>query len=172
MVHQFIDQGDAATARREDIRGIRSWRWRRLPEARAGPPERPSSASISPPAVGVVAITADGRLTGSRFSNSEHTGDTLVPSNVDREALARPLVDDREAFQPLAIRAPIEDEIVRPDMISSGRRHGSRASARDAPAWPAARHLQPGLPPEAMRAVGAHRVACAARGESRPSAPQ
>ena len=41
---------------------------------------------------------------------------------LDREALARPFVDNGEAFEPLAIGARVEHEVIRPHVILRGRR--------------------------------------------------
>jgi hypothetical protein len=79
-------------------------------------------------------------------------------TEVNRETLAPPRVDDRQAFQPLAIRARVDHEIVGPHVISRGGRHWPWAPARDASARPASWHLQLRLTPEPMRAVGAHRM--------------
>ena len=85
----------------------------------------------------------------------DHARRPDAPGHVDGETLARPFVDEGQAFQLLPIRTAIEDEVARPHVI---RRHGRRRSwsAGGHPsAEAAARHLQPGGPPQAMQALSA-----------------
>jgi len=96
----------------------------------------------------------------------QHLDDAARPDpagDVDREAFARPLVDDRQALQRLSVGARVEDEVVRPHVIDAGRRH---APTRSAP-----RHLQPGLTPQAVRPVGAHHMALPLQEDPNPPIP-
>jgi hypothetical protein len=51
----------------------------------------------------------------------DHTRRADAAGYIDRQALAGELVDDREAFEALAIRACIEDEIVGPQEVGVAR---------------------------------------------------
>jgi hypothetical protein len=68
--------------------------------------------------------------------------------DVDRQALTRPLVDHREALEPLPVGAVVEDEVVCPNLVGAGRRGRSGATGRDTSARPAAGQLQPRRPPQ------------------------
>ena len=71
---------------------------------------------------------------GGRAVDAHETGEHVddaaradAAGDVDGEALARPLVDDGEALELLAIGAGVEDEVVRPDVIPAGRRRRARS---------------------------------------------
>ena len=87
--------------------------------------------------------------------------DRMPAGDVDRQALPRELVDDRQALQRAPVRAGIEHEVVRPDVIDRRRRQRPRATGGHASARPLLRHLQALLPPQPIHAVGAQRVALA-----------
>ena len=75
----------------------------------------------------------------------QHLNDPPRPDaagDVDRQAFARELIDDREALQRPTVRARIEDEVVRPHVIHRRRRQGPRPARGDAASGPAFRHLQ------------------------------
>src|SRR4029453_7430001 len=78
--------------------------------------------------------------------------------DVDGQALARPLVDNRQALQRLSIGARVKDEVVGPYVIGRPGRQWPWATDRHASAGAATRHLQPRLAPQAMRPVRAHDV--------------
>jgi hypothetical protein len=59
------------------------------------------------------------------------------------------------------VRAPIKHEVARPDMIDACRRERSRTTGRHTSPRPFARHLQPGVPPQAIHSVRAEHVATA-----------
>jgi hypothetical protein len=53
-----------------------------------------------------------------------HVPRTNAAGDLDSEALARPLVDDRQTLELLPIGAAIEDEVVSPDVIGRPRWRG------------------------------------------------
>ncbi len=62
----------------------------------------------------------------------EHLDDSSgpkAPSDVDRQALARELVDHREALELLTVGAGVEYEVVRPHLVCTGCRNGPRSPA-------------------------------------------
>ncbi len=88
----------------------------------------------------------------------DHPARTDAALDVDRQALARPLVDDRQAFERLVVGTGVEPEVVGPPLVRTPRRQGPRALAGDALARPLAWHLQSRQLPSPVRAVPAHPV--------------
>ncbi len=67
---------------------------------------------------------------------------------------------DCQALQRLPVRARIEHEVVRPDVIRPpSRREAAADPLRHASPRPSTRHLQPCATPDAMGTIGAHRHA-------------
>ena len=66
---------------------------------------------------------------------------------IDRQALTRASIDDRQALRRPAIRARVEDEVIGPYVIPRGR--GLRPGAT--------RHLQARLAPQPIGSFGTHR---------------
>jgi hypothetical protein len=56
----------------------------------------------------------------------DHATGSDAASNIDRQCLPRPFVDDRQALDLLAAGACVEDEVVRPDLIGTSRRQRPR----------------------------------------------
>jgi hypothetical protein len=81
--------------------------------------------------------------------------------NVDRQALAGELVNDRQALQRAAIGAGVEHKVVRPHVIDAGGRERTGAAGRHAPARPFPRHLQLLLAPQAIPPISAEHMALA-----------
>jgi len=79
--------------------------------------------------------------------------------HVDGQTLSGELVDDRQAFQRLAIRARIEDEVVRPHVVGGQAGSGTRPTRRHAAARASAWHLEAGLPPEPVGPVDSQHMA-------------
>ena len=72
-----------------------------------------------------------------------HAAGSDPTRDVDRQAFAGPLVDDRQALERLPVGAGIEHEVVRPHVVLCGRRQrpgpsGGHPCAGDAAAGPAA----------------------------------
>jgi hypothetical protein len=89
----------------------------------------------------------------------EHVDDAPGPDaagDLDRQAFARPLVDNRQALERLPVRTRVEEEVVRPDLIRRGRRRRTRPARRHAAPRPLPGHLEASLPPQAIQAVGTH----------------
>lgn len=83
--------------------------------------------------------------------------------HVDRQTLAGELVDDRQTFQLLAVRAGVEDEVVSPDVIGRPGWQGARPRARDPLPAPFRGQLQLCLTPQPLGAARTHRVSLAAK---------
>lgn len=88
---------------------------------------------------------------------------------IDREALPGVLVDDRQALEFLTIGTGVEDEIIGPDLVADAGRQWPGARSRYVLPRPLAGHLEVGLAPEPMAALGAHRMAFS--GHEDPNAP-
>ncbi len=89
----------------------------------------------------------------------DHPAGTNAAGHVDGQALSGELIDDRQAFQRLAIRARIEDEVVRPHVVGGRGRERTRPTRRHAAARASAGHLEAGLPPEPVGPVDSQHVA-------------
>src|SRR5690606_33183403 len=74
--------------------------------------------------------TVDGDQLGEHIDNTRRAD---TPGDVDRERLARVLVDHRQALELLAVRARVEDEVVRPDLIRRRWRDWLRPSGSSTP---------------------------------------
>src|SRR5216684_8992134 len=102
---------------------------------------------------------------------SQDLNDTTGPDatgHIDRQALSRPFVDDRETLQLLRIRTRIEHEVVRPHVIRPGGRHRSGPPGRDSAPRATSRYLQRRLTPEPMRAIRTHHMARAREEDPNP----
>jgi hypothetical protein len=78
--------------------------------------------------------------------------------HVDRQTLARELVNDRQTLQDPAVGTGVEHEVGGPHVIHRRRRLRPWAAHRHAATRPLLRHLQALLPPQARHAIGAERV--------------
>ena len=76
--------------------------------------------------------------------------------DLDRQVLARPLIDDRQALELLGVGAVVIDEIVRPDVVGRDGWRRARSARGDPPPWPAPRYLRFSLAPQSVGAVNAH----------------
>jgi hypothetical protein len=99
----------------------------------------------------------------------DHPARPDAARHVDGEHLARPLVHDREALEPLPVGAGVEDEVVRPDLVASRRHERPGPSGGHAAPRPPSRHLQLALAPEPVSAIVAHAVAVAAEEDPDPA---
>lgn len=76
----------------------------------------------------------------------QHADDMLgakARRDLDHQAFAGVLVDDRQAFDLLAVGAGIEHEIIGPDVVDGRGRQRLRSSARYPASRPPPRHLKP-----------------------------
>jgi hypothetical protein len=103
--------------------------------------------------------------------NLDDASGTNAASHVNRQALARPFIHDGQALQRLVVRAPIEDEVIGPDVIGRGGRQRPWSTHRGTAARATAGHLESRLAPEPVRAIGAHHVALAFQEDSNPAIP-
>src|SRR5450755_3317389 len=90
---------------------------------------------------------------------AQHLDDSAgadAAGHVDRQALMRKLINDRQTLQLLPVGAGIEDEIVRPYLAHGGWRQWPRTRTSYTPPCPLFRHLQLVQPPEPMGPIGAH----------------
>jgi hypothetical protein len=88
----------------------------------------------------------------------DHAAGANAAPDVDGQALPGELVDDGQTFQRLAIRARIEDKVVRPYVVRGRRGQRARPTGRHATPWPATRDLEPRLSPEPMGPIHAQHV--------------
>ena len=93
----------------------------------------------------------------------DHAPRPNAAGHIDRQALARELIDDRQALQRAAVRAGVEHEVVRPDVID--RRSAAAAAAGWSPRVAAAASSAPAAPPGARADTSARR---SSRGPAAP----
>jgi len=91
--------------------------------------------------------------------------------NLDRQPRLGELVRDRQALELATVGAGIEHEVDRPDLVGAARRLRPRPARGDALAWPSARELQAGAPPQPPGAASAHRVPIAPQENPDASVP-
>lgn len=82
------------------------------------------------------------------------------------KALPGGLVDDGQAFELLAIGTRVEDEVVGPDEVRTDDWQRTWPAAGDPPPRTAARQLQTGLAPQAMRAMPAELMSLALQADA------
>ena len=81
-----------------------------------------------------------------------------VSRHIDRQALTREIIDDRQALQRPAIRARVEDEVIGPHVIPRGRGLRPEATRGHPPPQAPPRHVQARLAPQPIGPFGTHRV--------------
>src|SRR3974390_2104027 len=81
--------------------------------------------------------------------------------HVDLQALPRPFVDDRQAFELLVVGAGIEHEVVRPDLVRPSCWNRSGPGRRNALSRAFPWDLKTGGTPQPVRPIPAHPVALA-----------
>src|SRR6188768_2991304 len=94
-------------------------------------------------------------LTDEAREHLDHAFGADRARDVDGQALAGELVDDGQTLELLTIGTGVEDEVVGPDEVRTGRRQRTWPAAGDAPPRTATRQLQPGLAPQPVRPMPA-----------------